>query len=81
MADSDLVVVRTFSDRIDADLAQSALGAAGIESMIRGDDAGGVQPGLWASAGVAVLVREEDATNAREILDVEPISDVEPTAG
>ena len=72
MADSDLVVVRTFSDRIEADLAQSALEAAGIESMIRGDDAGGLQPGLWVGTGVDLLVREEDAGTAREILDVEP---------
>jgi len=72
MAGSDLVVLRTFNDRIEAELAQSALEAAGIESMTRGDDAGGTQPGLWASTGVDLLVREEDATNAREILDVEP---------
>ena len=72
MAATDLVVVRTFNDRIEADLAQSALEAAGIESMVRGDDAGGVQPGLWTSMGVDLLVREEDAINAREILDVEP---------
>ncbi len=72
MSDSELVVVRTFNDRIEAELAQSALEAAGIESMVRGDDAGGTQPGLWASEGVAVLVRDEDAIAAREILDVEP---------
>jgi hypothetical protein len=72
MAGSDLVVLRTFNDRIEAELAQSALEAAGIESMTRGDDAGGTQPGLWVSTGVDLLVREEDATNAREILDVEP---------
>jgi hypothetical protein len=71
MSDSELVIVRTFHDRIEADLAQSALEAAGIESMIRGDDAGGTQPGLWASEGVDVLVREEDATAAREILEGE----------
>ena len=72
MTDSELVVVRTFGDRIEADLAHSALEAAGIESMVSGDDAGGVQPGLWTGEGVALLVREEDASNAREILDVEP---------
>ena len=72
MTDSELVVVRTFGDRIEADLAHSALEAAGIASMVSGDDAGGVQPGLWTGEGVALLVREEDATIAREILDVEP---------
>jgi hypothetical protein len=75
MTDSELVVVRTFSDRIEADLAHSALEAAGIESMVSGDDAGGVQPGLWTGEGVALLVREEDADSAREILDVEPKSE------
>jgi hypothetical protein len=75
MTDSELVVVRTFSDRIEADLAHSALEAAGIESMVSGDDAGGVQPGLWTGEGVALLVREEDAPTAREILDVEPKSE------
>jgi hypothetical protein len=72
MSDTELVVVRTFNDRIEAELAQSALEAAGIESMVRGDDAGGLQPSLWTSEGVDVLVREEDAADAREILDVEP---------
>jgi hypothetical protein len=71
MSDTELVVVRTFNDRIEAELAQSALEAAGIESMIRGDDAGGTQPGLCSSEGVDVLVRSEDATSAREILEVE----------
>ena len=71
MPDVELVVVRTFSDRIEAELAQSALEAAGIESMVRGDDAGGIQPGLWTGEGVAVLVRAEDATAAHEILEVE----------
>lgn len=75
MTDSELVVVRTFGDRIEADLAHSALEAAGIESMVSGDDAGGVQPGLWTGEGVALLVREEDASSAREILDVEPTAE------
>ena len=69
MGETELVVVRTFYDRIEADLAQSALEAAGIESMVRGDDAGGLQPGLWKSEGVQVLVRAEDARQAAEVLE------------
>ena len=38
------------------DIAQSALEAAGIESMVAADDAGETNPGLWESRGVAVLV-------------------------
>ena len=69
MSDADLIVVHTFSDRIEADLAASALQAAGIESMVAADDAGGTQPGLWEGQGVALLVRPEDEQEARTILD------------
>ena len=63
----DLVVVRTYLNRIEAELAHSALRAAGIVSMIEADGAGGTQPGLWMG-GVKLLVRAEDATQAGEIL-------------
>ena len=69
MSDDALVVVGTFPARIEAELAASALEAAGIESMVTGDDAGGTQPGLWEARGVAVLVKPEDQRAAREILD------------
>ena len=69
MADPELVVVHVFPDRIEADLAASALEAAGIESMVAADDAGGTQPGLWEARGVALLVRQEDEQEARAILD------------
>lgn len=72
MPDDALVVVRTFSDRIEAELAQAALGAAGIESMVRSDDAGGMQPALTSSNGAAVLVRAEDAAEAEDVLTLTP---------
>jgi hypothetical protein len=67
MHSDNLVVIRTFPNRIEADLAKSALDAAELESMVRADDAGGTQTGLWM-AGVDLLVREEDAREAEEIL-------------
>jgi hypothetical protein len=63
-----LVPVGTFLNHIEADLAKSALEAAGIESMIVSDDCGGVRPHLWMG-GVQVLVRDEDAQRAIEILN------------
>jgi hypothetical protein len=78
MTDSDLVVVRTFNNRQEADLAKSALDAAAIESMVAGDDAGGVQPGLWKSNGVAVLVNRDDEQAAREILELDAKVDEQP---
>ena len=68
MKTDDLVVLRTFINHFEADMAKSALDAADIESMIRADDAGGTRPGLWMS-GVLLIVRAEDAKRASEILD------------
>jgi hypothetical protein len=62
-----LVVIRTFLNPIDADLAQGALEAAGIDAMVSADDAEGNQPQLWMG-GVRLLVRAEDAAQASEIL-------------
>jgi hypothetical protein len=67
VADPQLVTIRTFLTRVDADLAAGALAAAGIETMVRTDDCGGTRPHLW-SGGVELLVREEDAAEAEQIL-------------
>ena len=67
MTESELIVIRTYLNRIDAELAQGALDAADIQSMIRADDAGGLRPGLWMS-GVELLVRAEDAKRASSLL-------------
>jgi hypothetical protein len=71
MDQPELVVVRTFSNRIEAEVAQSALEAAEIESLIQADDAAGEVPGLWLD-GVKLLVRAEDAAQAEEILGQSP---------
>ncbi len=68
MSAGDLVVVRVYPNRFEADVARSALEAADIESLVRSDDYGGVQPGLWLARGVELLVREEDAPRAEEVL-------------
>lgn len=68
MSDARLVTVRTYVNHFEADMDKSALDAAGIDSMIKSDDCGGLRPHLWLG-GVELLVREEDATQAREILD------------
>jgi len=55
---------------MEADLAKGALESAGIDAMIQADSAGGMRPHLaWASGGFKVLVREEDAAAARELLE------------
>jgi hypothetical protein len=65
MSPSNLVVVSTFRTTADALVAQGLLEDAGIESMMRTDDAGGMYPAMGA---VALMVREEDAHEANEAL-------------
>jgi hypothetical protein len=62
-----MVVIRTFLNNVDAELAKSALEAAEIESVIRADDCGGVRPHLWMG-GVELLVNEGDQARAEEVL-------------
>ena len=69
MAEPELVVVHTFLNRFEADVAKSALDAAEIDSLVRPDDAGGMEPGLWVGNAIQLLVRAEDAEQAREILN------------
>jgi hypothetical protein len=70
MAKTELVAVRTFLTRIEAELARSALEAAEIDAMVDADDAGGTQSGLWLARGVRLLIRAEDIDRAEEILGI-----------
>ena len=65
----DLVVIRSFPDVIAAHIAQAALDAHEIPSMIIGDDAGGLYPALAFSHGVRLAVRHVDAVKAIRLLD------------
>ena len=67
MSDLELVVVKTFLSRIEADLAKAALESAGIEAIVRPDDVGGMRPHFWMG-GVELLVRTEDQDDAMKIL-------------
>ena len=70
MGDANLLVVKSFATEPDAGLAKSALEGAGIDAMIQADDAGGMRPHLaWTTGGFKILVREEDAAAALEVLE------------
>ena len=64
-----MAIVRTFNNEIDAEMAMSALEAAGIESAMTRDDCGGVQPAMGLTAGVQVVVDDADVEAALEVLD------------
>jgi hypothetical protein len=62
-----MVEVGAYPTRSDAELAQTALTAAGIPSVVAADDAGGAYP-FDLSGGARLLVDETDAEAAASIL-------------
>jgi hypothetical protein len=67
MNPSELIVLSTFRSAADAQIAKGVLDAAGIESMIRSDNAGGMYPAI---GGADLLVRAEDVEKANEAIDL-----------
>jgi len=65
MESTQLITLSTFRSPADAQIAKGILDAAGIESVIRSDDAGGMYPAI---GGVDLLVRGEDAHKASALL-------------
>ena len=79
MQDIHLVVVQSYASRSEAELAKGALEAAGIPAMIQSDSVGGMREHLaWSGAGFKILVREEDVTDAREVLTPQSEGDEAP---
>jgi hypothetical protein len=69
MQGANLVVVQEYGSRAAADLAKCQLEDAGIAAMSQADTAGGMREHLaWSGAGFKILVREQDADAARELL-------------
>ena len=75
MKSSELVAVSTFRSTADAQIAKGILDEAGIESMIRSDNAGGMYPAL---DGADLLVRAEDLIKANEALHGAIVSQNDP---
>lgn len=65
MSSSSLIAVSTFRSTADAQVAKGILDEAGIESMVRADNAGGMYP---AMGGAELLVRSEDVEKAHDAL-------------
>jgi len=68
----DPVAIRTFLNETEADIAQGALTAFGIESFLSHDDCGGQRPHLNLVGGIRLLVNPEDVAQAEEALTAAP---------
>jgi Putative prokaryotic signal transducing protein len=76
-----LVVVQSFGSQFEAELAKGVLEEAGIQAIIQGDTAGRMREHLaWSGAGFKILVREDDAARARDVLASPVESDKNPDA-
>jgi len=64
----EAVVLETFSNRIEAEMAAGLLEAEGVEARVMADDAGGAYPMLQFVRGVRLLVARENQARAQEIL-------------
>jgi hypothetical protein len=69
-----MAIVRTFINDAEAEIAASAIEAAGIEVTIHRDAAGGLQPNL-DMGGIQLIVPDSDLEAASEVLN----SFAEPT--
>lgn len=67
--DEALYVIRSFSNDVDASLAEAVLEAHGIPSSRISDDAGGMMPWLHSLHPIRLMVRQEDVDLAVSLLD------------
>ncbi len=69
MVSTEIVVLREYSNEVEARLAATVLEANGIPAQVLADTAGGAYPSIAFVFPVRLLVRTDDAALAREILD------------
>ena len=66
---ANFVYIKTYQNRMEAELAKGLLESNDIKAMISADDAGGAYPPLlWATGGVRLLVKKTDIQKAIEVL-------------
>ena len=65
---SEFICVKTFNNRVEAEMAKGVLESEEIDAIIETDDLGGLQPGMTFTRGAKLMVKEESAEAARSIL-------------
>ena len=66
---SEVVVLKMFSNEIEARMAQQLLEESGVKAFVFKDDVGGMEPQLQLTAGVRLLVSGADAERAQQLLE------------
>jgi len=66
--DENIIVIKTFNNEFEAEMAKSLLEEEEIECFISKDDEGSMYPSLQLTLGVNLHVFEKDAEKALEII-------------
>lgn len=61
-------IVKTYQNRMDADIAKGFLQSQGIVAVVSSDDQGGLDPALRAQFGAELRVSEADLERAEQII-------------
>ena len=64
----ELVVLKTFNNEIEAEMAQQMLQEGSVTAFVFKDDAGGMEPQLQQTNGVRLVVNRGDAQHAHKTL-------------
>ena len=67
----EMVLIGVFSSAAEAAIVRGKLAAAGIESMVAMDDAGGMIPSLQLATGVRLFVQADDVEQAQALLEAD----------
>jgi hypothetical protein len=71
----DLVSIRTYSDKNEAELARGFLRSNGVNAVLSADDCAGFYPSLSLLVGIRLLVDKKDVETAESILGQEDTSE------
>ena len=66
---NDPVIVKSFTDKGEAEIAKGLLEAEGIDAVITADDLGSEGPGMTFGRPINLVVDAEHADQASELLD------------
>jgi hypothetical protein len=67
--DYETVIVRTYANEAEAELARAVLEGNGISAVVLRDSAGGMLPSMPLISEIRLAVRVQDVDEAREILE------------
>lgn len=67
--DDEIICIYTSYDATEADMIKTQLESESIPCFLKSDNAGGMLPYLNMISGFGIMVRKEDETRAKEVIN------------